>query len=134
SGPEVSAAEAAEAVAELRAGAERSTGLVADFTGLAAASGTAPLLVVDRAGWVQANADSFSRVVDPIADRLAERKGAPRGLTRAVGSRVTAAEVGVLLGFLGGKVLGQFDPFHEPAGRLLLVAPNVVNVERELGA
>jgi coenzyme F420 biosynthesis associated uncharacterized protein len=29
-------------------------------------------------------------------------------------------------------VLGQFDPFHEPTGRLLLVAPNVVHVEREL--
>ena len=30
-------------------------------------------------------------------------------------------------------MLGQFDPFHEPNGRLLLVAPNVVHVERELG-
>ena len=39
-----------------------------------------------------------------------------------------------MLGFLGGKVLGQFDPFHDPSGRLLLVAPNIVHVERELGA
>ena len=31
-------------------------------------------------------------------------------------------------------MLGQFDPFHDPAGRLLLVAPNIVHVERELGA
>jgi coenzyme F420 biosynthesis associated uncharacterized protein len=31
-------------------------------------------------------------------------------------------------------VLGQFDPFHEPSGRLLLVAPNVVHVEREIEA
>ena len=38
-----------------------------------------------------------------------------------------------MLGFLGGKVLGQFDPFHAPDGRLLLVAPNIVHVERELG-
>jgi coenzyme F420 biosynthesis associated uncharacterized protein len=42
--------------------------------------------------------------------------------------------VGGLLGFLGSKVLGQFDPFHEPSGRLLLVAPNIVHVERELDA
>ena len=47
---------------------------------------------------------------------------------------MTGAEVGGLLGFLGGKVLGQFDPFHDPAGRLLLVAPNIVHVERELEA
>src|SRR5690606_14244837 len=51
-----------------------------------------------------------------------------------VGSRVTGAEVGVLLGFMGSRVLGQFDPFHDPHGRLLLVAPNVVHVERELDA
>ena len=31
-------------------------------------------------------------------------------------------------------MLGQFDPFHDPAGRLLLVAPNIVHVERELDA
>ena len=29
-------------------------------------------------------------------------------------------------------MLGQFDPFHDPSGRLLLVAPNIVHVEREL--
>jgi coenzyme F420 biosynthesis associated uncharacterized protein len=40
--------------------------------------------------------------------------------------------VGGLLGFMSSRVLGQFDPFHEPSGRLLLVAPNVVHVEREL--
>ena len=133
-GPDVGRADADAAVAELRAGAERSTGLVRDFTGLAAAERTAPVVVVDRAGWVQANADGFRHVVEPLVRRLSERRGTPRGLPLAVGSRVTGAEVGLLLGFLGGKVLGQFDPFHEPAGRLLLVAPNIVQVERELRA
>ena len=50
-----------------------------------------------------------------------------------------------MLGFLGTKVLGQFDPFYglpdegpdggaaTDTGRLLLVAPNIVHVERELG-
>jgi coenzyme F420 biosynthesis associated uncharacterized protein len=65
--------------------------------------------------------------------KLAAKKGQPSGLSLAIGSRVTGAEVGLLLGFLGTKVLGQFDPFHEPSGRLLLVAPNIVHVERELG-
>ena len=132
-GPEVTAEDAAAAVAELRAGAERSTGLVRDFTGLQAAEHTAPVLVVDRRGWVQANADGFATILEPVIERLAARKGVPQGLSLAVGSRVTGAEVGLLLGFLGSKVLGQFDPFHDPAGRLLLVAPNVVHVERELG-
>ena len=132
-GPEVTAADAAAAVSELRAGANRSTGLVREFTGLDAPDGTAPVLVVDRRGWVQANADGFARIIEPLVEKLAARKGVPHGLSLAVGSRVTGAEVGLLLGFLGSKVLGQFDPFHDPAGRLLLVAPNVVHVERELG-
>ena len=90
--------------------------------------------MVDRAGWVQANADAFSTMLGPVVAKLAEKKGPPTGVTQAVGSRVTGAEVGLLLGFLGGKVLGQFDPFHQPTGRLLLVAPNIVHVERELHA
>jgi coenzyme F420 biosynthesis associated uncharacterized protein len=133
-GPEVTADEAQVAVAELRAAADRSTGLVREFTGLAAAERTAPVLVVDRQGWVRANTEAFAVMLGPVIDRLEEKKGAPSGVTRAVGARVTGGEVGLLLGFLASKVLGQFDPFHEPAGRLLLVAPNIVHVERELHA
>jgi coenzyme F420 biosynthesis associated uncharacterized protein len=155
-GPEVTADEAASVVAQLRRDADRSTGLVRDFTGLLAAERTAPVVVVDRGGWVQANADGFAHVLGPIVDQLQGKKGEPGFLSHAIGSRVTGAEVGVLLGFLAGKVLGQFDPFYSPhevaplprsapplhdsagtpssvAGRLLLVAPNIVHVERELG-
>ncbi len=130
-GPVVGAAEAAAAVAELRAGADRSTALVRDFTGLAAADHTAPVLVVDRRGWIQANAEAFKHVMGPLVHKLSEKKP-PTGAALAIGSRITGLEVGGLLGFLGGKVLGQFDPFHAPDGRLLLVAPNIVHVEREL--
>ena len=132
-GPVVDRREADAVVAELRADAARSTGLVREHTELVAAERTAPVLVVDRAGWVTANADGFATVLAPVVDKLSSRKGEPTGLTKAIGSRVTGAEVGALLGFLAGKVLGQFDPFHDRAGRLLLVAPNIVHVERELG-
>ena len=131
-GPVVSRAEAADAVAELRAGASLSTPLVREFTGLDGGDDTAPVLVVDRPGWVRANAEGFRVVLQPIADKLSSRR-TPSGVSLAVGRRLTGVEVGGLLGFLSGKVLGQFDPFHDPAGRLLLVAPNIVQVERELG-
>lgn len=133
-GPEVSAEEAAAAVLELREGAARSTPLVREFTGLHAAAATAPVLVVDRAGWLRANADGFATILAPIVDKLTEKKGPPSAIAEAIGSRVTGAEVGLMLGFLGSKVLGQFDPFFAPHGRLLLVAPNIVHVERELSA
>lgn len=133
-GPEVSRGEALAAVAELREGAVRSSPLVREFTGLVAAERTAPVLVIDRVSWVQANAQAFSTILTPIADRLLAKRATPAGL--GWGAKVTGAEVGLMLGFLGSKVLGQFDPFHQAPGehgRLLLVAPNVVQIERQLG-
>ena len=135
-GPEVSRAEATAVVDELRRGAETSTPLVRAFTGLVAEERTAPVLVVDRPGWIQANADGFATVVAPIVAKLQEKKGAPSPMTEAIGSRVTGAELGLMLGFLGNKVLGQFDPFHQTdgaGGRLLLGAPNIATAERALG-
>ena len=111
-GPEITREDADAVVAELRADAARSTGLVREFTGLVAAEHTAPVLVVDRPGWVQANADGFATVLAPVVDKLSATRAPRRGSTHAVGSRVTGAEVGALLGFLAGKVLGQFDPFY----------------------
>jgi len=157
-GPTIARDEADAVVAELRAGAARSTPLVRDFTGLAApesdgGSGrelarTAPLLVVDRPGWIQANVDGFATIISPLIDRLRDKKGQPSPVANAVGSRITGVELGALLGFMSSKVLGQFDPFYtpygagdgndpgsdigKPAGRLLLVAPNIVQVEQEL--
>jgi coenzyme F420 biosynthesis associated uncharacterized protein len=136
-GPHVSRDEAVEAVEELREGASRSTPLVREFTGLVATERSAPVLVVDRPGWIQANADGFATVIAPLIDKLQEKKGPPSALTEAIGSRITGVELGAMLGFLGSKVLGQFDPFHETEGengRLLLVAPNIVHTERELDA
>lgn len=129
--PVVSEIEAAKVVSDLRAGAERAAGLVNDWCGLGGQVGLAPLHVVDRAGWVEANAQTFATLMDPIADRIATRSSRT-GLMHEVGSRVAGAETGALLGFMASKVLGQFDPFHGEHGRLLLVAPNVVKVEREI--
>ena len=137
-GPTISKSEAESVVAELRAGAERSTPLVRDFTGLVAEERTAPIFVVDRPGWIRANVDGFATIISPLIEKLQEKKGVPSPMAEAIGSRVTGLELGALLGFMSSRVLGQFDPFYAPAGsadagRLLLVAPNIVHVENELG-
>ncbi len=144
-GPDVSRDEARETVRELRESAALAEGHVRAYTGLHAESATAPVLIVDRAGWVQANADGFKVVLRPLIAKMVEKRGDSGGMTAAVGSRVTGVEAGGLLAYLASKVLGQFDPFVDvgqqcqrcrmetaTAGRLLLVAPNVVHVEREL--
>ena len=137
-GPSVTKKEADAVVAELRAGAARSTGLVRDYTGLVAQERTAPVLVVNRAGWIQANADAFAKLSEPLLQRFAEKiaEKAPSQMSQTIGSRVSGAEIGLMLGFLSSRILGQFDPFFQAPGadgRLMLVAPNIVHVERELG-
>jgi coenzyme F420 biosynthesis associated uncharacterized protein len=140
-GPEVSRDQARLSVDELRRCAGRAEAHVREYTQLYAESATAPVLVVDRGGWVQANADGFKEVLRPLIAKLRAKRRDSGALTNAIGSRVTAVEAGGLLAYLSNKVLGQFDPFFTgPAGagealhggRMLLVAPNIVYVEREL--
>ncbi len=135
-GPQIFAEEVAEAVAELREGAARSEAPVREFTNLHATSATAPILVVDRPRWAEANLESFKVLIDPLIDKLEHSQKAPGALGKAVSRKISGAEIGTLMAFLSAKVLGQFDPFYRGAngdqGRLLLVAPNIVKAERQL--
>jgi coenzyme F420 biosynthesis associated uncharacterized protein len=99
--------------------------------------------VVDRAGWIRANVDGFRVVLDPLAEQMRQRTPAASagGLAMSVGSRISGAQAGVILSYLSSRVLGQYELFlppgsgdsgGEPVGRLTLVAPNIVMVEREL--
>ncbi|MFI6147287.1 zinc-dependent metalloprotease [Streptomyces sp. NPDC051109] len=146
-GPEVSRDEARAVVAELRRHAKTSERHVREFTRMipeGAAVPDTPVLVVDRAGWVQANVAGFRELLAPLLGKMQDRRaGAPGGaVLGAVGGKVTGVELGMLLSFLASRVLGQYETFA-PAGRdlpgsaagggrLLLVAPNIVHVEREL--
>ena len=138
-GPEISRDGAAAVVAELRSFAARAEAYVREVTGMEAASGTAPVLVVDRPRWIQANLDGFRQILLPLNAKMIERmKQSNPTIASSLGPRITGVEVGALLSYLSSKVLGQFDPFFPgadadaPGGRLLLVAPNIVAIEREL--
>lgn len=130
-GPEVSAEDAGAAVEGLRGSAEKARAHVAAYTGLAADPARTPVLVVDRKSWVKAAAEGFAVLAEPLEQRLLQVKGATP-LVRAAGAQVTGLEVGGMLAFMSSRVLGQFDPYSGPAGRLLLIAPNIVAAEREL--
>lgn len=127
SGPVTDRAEAALLVESLRSGAARSPELVADVTGLADAaqhSSQVPVFVTDRSTWIDTNIATFEHLT---ADVLPP---APN----AASARLAGEELGVVLPFLASRVLGQYDPFTpgSKTGHLLLVAPNVLKVQREL--
>jgi coenzyme F420 biosynthesis associated uncharacterized protein len=134
-GPKVIPGQAAEVVASLRSAAERSRGPVAE-TARMHSEGGPPALIVDRPGWIDANVDSLKSMLEPvIASILARRKTPDPGspLLLGVGGKVTGAEVGTLTAFLSSKILGQYDLAPDGTPRLLLVAPNVLHTEGELG-
>ncbi|MFF8603284.1 zinc-dependent metalloprotease [Streptomyces sp. NPDC015232] len=146
-GPEVSRDEAREVVAELRRHARAAEDHVRAYTRMIPEGHTpddTPVLVVDRAGWIKANVAGFRELLTPLLDKMKERRSTTPGGTvlSAVGGKVTGVELGMLLSFLASRILGQYETFApatrdlpagpDGGGRLLLVAPNIVHVEREL--
>jgi coenzyme F420 biosynthesis associated uncharacterized protein len=135
-GPKVTADEAHAVVADLRRLALEAEDHVRAFTGLVSVGDPGRVMVVDRPGWAAANVQGFQVLLAPIVDKLAARRGQPGPLTRAVGAKVSGAQVGLILSYLAGKILGQYEiflPAEAGVGRLTLVAPNIVAAERGMG-
>jgi coenzyme F420 biosynthesis associated uncharacterized protein len=87
-----------------------------------------PADVVDRPAWAAAAVDGMAALT---AD--ARLPHTPR-VARAVTAATAGLQVGGVLAYLGGRVLGQYDPFGgaDGQGRLLLVAPNVYAAQQAL--
>jgi coenzyme F420 biosynthesis associated uncharacterized protein len=142
-GPSLGSAEIGAAVENLRLMADISVPHVHDITGLEAARDLrdSSVLVVDRASWAKANTQSFAVMLQPAIEKMLEsRRGTVGTGAASVSGAITGSQLGAILAFLSSKVLGQYDPFSAlaenstapAAGRLLLVAPNIIAVEREL--
>jgi len=144
-GPKVSVQQAGEAAADLQRFSARAELVVRDTTHLGQGLPVQRAQIVDRPRWIEATAQGMAELTAPLAEKLIGRLGsAPK--TKAV----AGAQLGVVLSFLSSRVLGQYDPLSPTGaeaadsdarvpdaggpGRLLLVAPNIIQVERELPA
>lgn len=120
--------------------------LVADETGLVSLAGAARARVTDRMGWVGANLASFDRLARPILGRIEEEKSEPGPLGRylqpvsgVVGPRVAGAQLGAMLGWMSGRVIGQYDLLiiederPEDQDWVYYVGPNVLSLEKRYG-
>jgi coenzyme F420 biosynthesis associated uncharacterized protein len=127
-GPSVPIEEAELAVAQLRGATDLAESHVRELTGLGADLPLHPGDVVDRRRWVEAAAEGLAALTDGAL---------PVGPSRAMGGVLSSSagvQAGMVLAFLGGRVLGQYDPFggDREGGRLLLVAPNIMAAQRAL--
>ncbi|MEO5314618.1 zinc-dependent metalloprotease [Pseudarthrobacter sp. CC12] len=142
-GPVLDGKAIGDAVDSLRRLADASVPHVHEITGLEAARDLrdSSVLVVDRASWAKANTQSFAVMLKPAMQKMLDtRRGNLSPAAAQVSGAITGSQLGAVLAFLSSKVLGQYDPFAAlaenstapAAGRLLLVAPNIISVEREL--
>ena len=108
-------------------------------TGLRSLLGNAEIQVVDRAGWIRANIASFRSLLDPVLAKWlhSASSGVTRSITGSIGAQVAGAEVGVMLGWMSARVLGQYDLLFsddvQNPGAVYLVGPNLLGLEQKFG-
>jgi len=115
--------------------------LVVAYTGLQPLRPLPPAERVGRAEWAGANVSGMRRLLDPVLEKVGGAGALGPAMRLAAGVLVTA-EVGVVLGFLAQRVLGQYElVLLEPAleedarrpPRLLFVEPNLAAAVRSFG-
>jgi coenzyme F420 biosynthesis associated uncharacterized protein len=107
--------------------------LVERASGLSSKAGATRAMVVSREGWVEANVGSFARLLRPIGERLVEGRG--RMAVTPASKIAAGAEIGLVLGWMSSRVLGQYDLFPEKSGEdaIYYVASNIASLERQHG-
>jgi coenzyme F420 biosynthesis associated uncharacterized protein len=122
---------------------------VGDFTGLPSPADVTDVQAFRRSQWVEANVRGLRDLLEPLATRLSravdEAQGQMTIQTEGQGSAnlmdmmirqmmplLLGAQVGAVLGYLGQRVLGQYDlAVPRPAGSLYFVVPNIARFEQE---
>ncbi|OFS27792.1 hypothetical protein HMPREF3162_00930 [Brevibacterium sp. HMSC07C04] len=157
-GPKVTAADGEDLVLEMRDAAETSFDLLLDAMCLSrevedaarqrAASDR--VLVVDRMGWVKANALMLTELLEHLdgpgsgtdGDRRTHSRGGLGTVLGAARQKLSSArsgaearsagvQLGTVLGILSRRVLGQYEPMRRP-GALILNAPTILAMEQRL--
>ncbi|MCK8615567.1 zinc-dependent metalloprotease [Gordonia sp. C13] len=128
-GPKTTAYTYEAAQAELADAATRAEAPVREVTGLADGLRIPTTRVLDRSGWIDAASVSMRSMLGSEAGLEMTSPG--------LAAKFGGVQAGGLLAFLSTAILGQYDPFTpdpetgEP-GVLMVVTPNIINVERQL--
>lgn len=134
---------------ELRAESRRAGRLVGRYTGLKVKAALPEAELIGREDWARVNIASFRGMSAGVEAVLAERMegsvegdgGGGRGFGAKIAAAATGSEIGLAVGYLSQRVIGQYDvallgPAREP--RLLFVGPNLsaarerLDVDRDL--
>jgi coenzyme F420 biosynthesis associated uncharacterized protein len=110
------------------------------YTGLVPAGPLPPPEGVSRREWVASNVTSTRALIEPMLERITERLGPVKPAAQLWLGLTGSSEVGVLIGYLAQRVLGQYELvlLAEHADgrppRLLFVLPNLGDAVRRFQA
>src|SRR3954452_4681071 len=112
--------------------------VLSDYTGLSAVEPIPAPETVSRADWAEVNVRSMADMLEPVTEGLGKRftgAGAFAGPLRIAAGATVAAEIGLVVGYMAQRVLGQYElsllETDRPA-RLLFVEPNLARAIRDL--
>jgi coenzyme F420 biosynthesis associated uncharacterized protein len=104
---------------------------VVAYTGLRPAAPLPPPEGVGRRSWIEANLATTRLLMDPVLEKAQRSACSLKPLLQIGAGFVVSLEVGVLVGYLAQRVLGQYElvllerPAEPRPPRLLFVLPNL---------
>jgi coenzyme F420 biosynthesis associated uncharacterized protein len=116
---------------DLRPLAQESERRVSAYTGLEPARPLPEPEGISRREWIASNVTSMQALLDPVLARAGEGLGPLRPAVQIGFGFVLSTEVGVVLGYLAQRVLGQYElvlldeAVEDRPPRLLFVLPNL---------
>ena len=125
---------------DLVALAEESERRVTAYTGLAPERSLPTPEGIGRREWVQSNLRSMRLLLDPVLKRADKRLGPLRPAVQIGVGVMLSTEVGVVVGYLAQRVLGQYElvlldeAVEDRPPRLLFVLPNLGQAMHAFGA
>lgn len=126
--------------AEYRSLVQQCIPLVGSYMDATLPAGAGQAYAFDRVDWINANLQAFKHMLAPLeslSSSGAGNRSVAAALWGGLNRRVVSVELGILLGYLARRVLGQYDLAllgREPVetGNLYYVEPNIKAVERSL--
>ena len=114
---------------------------IADYTGTRLPSNGIDIAVMGRREWIEANVESFRYLFEPVEQmyrELGRNSNVPVPGLSQLNRLAVSSQIGLLLGYLSRRVLGQYDMSvlgREPmsTGKLYFVQQNIAAIESDLG-
>lgn len=110
---------------------------VAEYTQMPFGSHSGQVAVVNRTGWIDSSMNGFRYILNKLAERLStamradsDHQNPLEAIIEPIMPAIFGAQIGILLGYMSTKILGQFDILlpRTDGSRIYMVQPNLDSI------